>query len=141
MPHHSSTHVLTLLKLLNTPSLEGGFNNFNNFNFNVLRKVAGNSIIMSNRHPDKVMLDSWGAFDTAIKLSNKVIEEGKVNMFKYLSKLVTVNYFEFNKDWRNYKADIIKEIAKTEDRYTVKYSKMKAAIYTLVRVTFCHMKG
>ena len=96
---------------------------------------------MSNRHPDKVMLDSWGAFDTAIKLSNKVIEEGKVNMFKYLSKLVTVNYFEFNKDWKNYKADIIKEIAKTEDRYTVKYSQMKAAIYTLVRVTFCHMKG
>ena len=64
----------------------------------MLRKVAGNSIIMSNRHPDKVMLDSWGAFDTAIKLSNKAIEGGKVSRFKNLSELVNKNYFKFDKE-------------------------------------------
>merc|ERR1712082_455112 len=72
---------------------------------------------MSFMHPEKVMLDSWGAFDTSIQLSNQAIEEGKVNMFKYLSKLVTVNFFEFDKDWRNYKADTIKKTAKTKEAF------------------------
>merc|ERR1711888_59300 len=69
------------------------------------------------RHPDRVMLDSWGAFDTAIQLSNITIEEGKVTKFKYLSKLVHENFFEFDKDWRNYKADTIEKTAKTKEAF------------------------
>ena len=72
---------------------------------------------MSFRHPDKVMLDSWGVFDTAIQLSNQAIEEGKVSRFKNLSELVHENFFKFNKDWRNYKADTIKKTTKTEEAF------------------------
>ena len=72
---------------------------------------------MSFRYPDKVMLDSWGAFNEAIQLSNDAIEDGKVTKFKNLSELVHENYFKFNKDWRNYKADTIKKTAKTEEAF------------------------
>ena len=83
----------------------------------MLRKVAKDPTIMSNRHPDKVMMDSWGAFDTAIQLSNKALADGKAARFKNLSELVHETFFKFNRDWRNYKADTIKKTAKTEEAF------------------------
>jgi hypothetical protein len=61
-----------------------------------------------------VMLDSWGAFDTAVKLSEKALTEGKTSRFKNLRQLVHDNYFKFDKDWRNYKADTIQKTCETE---------------------------
>merc|ERR1712082_435313 len=72
---------------------------------------------MSFMHPEKVMLDSWGAFDTSIKLSNQAIGGGKASRFKNLSELVHENFFKFDKEWRNYKADTIKKTAKTEEAF------------------------
>ena len=83
----------------------------------MLRKVAKDPTIMSNRHPDKVMMDSWGAFDTAIQLSNQALADGKAARFKNLSELVHETFFKFNRDWRNYKADTIKKTAKTEEAF------------------------
>ena len=72
---------------------------------------------MSNRHPDKVMIDSWGVFDTAIQLSNQALADGKVSRYKNLSELVHENFFKFDRDWRNYKTDTIKKTAKTEEAF------------------------
>ena len=72
---------------------------------------------MSARHPDKVMLDSWGAFDTAIKLSTQALAGKKPARFKNLSQLVHENFFKFDKDWRSYKADTIQKVAKTEEAF------------------------
>lgn len=70
---------------------------------------------MSNRHPDKVMIDSWGVFHTAIQLSNQALADGKVSRYKNLSEPVHENFFKFDRDWRNYKTDTIKKTAKTEE--------------------------
>ena len=60
------------------------------------------------------MLDSWGAFDTAIQLSTQALAGGKTSRYKSLSQLVHENFFKFNKDWRIYKADTIQKTCKTE---------------------------
>ena len=72
---------------------------------------------MSTRHPDKVMLDSWGAFETAIKLSTQALSGGKIARYKNLSQLVHENFFKFDKDWRNYKVDTIQKVCKTEEAF------------------------
>ena len=72
---------------------------------------------MSVRHPDKVMMDSWGAFDTAIRLSNQALTAGKTARYRNLSQLVHENFFKFDKDWRTFKADIIQKTCKTEEAF------------------------
>ena len=69
------------------------------------------------RHPDKAMLDSWGSFDTAVKLGNQALSSAKTSRFKNLSQLVHENYFKFDRDWRTYKADTILKACKTEEAF------------------------
>ena len=83
----------------------------------LLRKIVSASINMSVRHPDKVMMDSWGAFDTAIRLSNQALTAGKTARYRNLSQLVHENFFKFDKDWRTYKTDIIQKTCKTEEAF------------------------
>ena len=70
-----------------------------------------------SRHPDKAMLDSWGSFDTSVKLSNQALSSVKTSRFKNLSQLVHENYFKFDRDWRTYKAETILKVCKTEDAF------------------------
>ena len=72
---------------------------------------------MSVRHPEKAMLDSWGAFDTAIKLSTLALIGKKTARYKNLSQLVHENFFKFDKDWRVFKADTIQKVTKTEEGF------------------------
>ena len=63
------------------------------------------------------MLDSWGAFDTAIKLSEQALASNKFKKFSNLSQLVHENFFKYDKDYRNYKSDTIEKSANTEDMF------------------------
>ena len=81
------------------------------------RNFASFSSIMSVRHPEKAMLDSWGAFDTAIKLSTLALIGKKTARYKNLSQLVHENFFKFDKDWRVFKADTIQKVTKTEEGF------------------------
>ena len=72
---------------------------------------------MSVRHPEKAMLDSWGAFDTTIKLSNQALTAVKTARFKKLSDQLDENFFKFDRDWRTYKADTILKTCKTEEAF------------------------
>ena len=58
------------------------------------------------------MLDSWRSFDTAIKLSTQALAANKVKKYKNLSQLVHENFFKYDKDYWNYKADTIEKSAK-----------------------------
>ena len=51
----------------------------------------------------KAMLDSWGAFDTSIKLSENALNANKVKKFANLKQLIHENFFKFDKEYRNYK--------------------------------------
>ena len=61
----------------------------------------------------KAMMDSWGAFDTSVKLSEKALASNKTKKYEGLKQLVHKNYFKFDKDFRNYKSDIIEHYRKT----------------------------
>ena len=63
------------------------------------------------------MLDSWGAFDTTIKLSNQALTAVKTARFKKLSDQLDENFFKFDRDWRTYKADTILKTCKTEEAF------------------------
>ena len=63
------------------------------------------------------MLDSWGAFDTAIKLSEQALAQNKVKKFSNLSQLVHENFFKYDKDYRNYKSDTIEKSAGSENMF------------------------
>ena len=65
----------------------------------------------------KAMMDSWGAFDTAVKLAENALASNKIKKFASLKQLVHENYFKFDKDFRNYKADVIEKQAKTEANF------------------------
>ena len=57
----------------------------------------------------KAMMDSWGAFDTSVKLSENALAASKAKKYLSLTQLVHENYFKFDKDYRNYKTDIIEK--------------------------------
>ena len=71
----------------------------------------------SSRIQTKAMLDSWRAFDTAIKLSTQALAANKVKKYKNLSQLVHENFFKYDKDYWNYKADTIEKSAKSEETF------------------------
>ena len=60
-------------------------------------------------------MDSWGAFDTSVKLSDNALAANKVKKYQNLTQLIHENFFKFDKDYRNYKTDIIEKNAKTEE--------------------------
>ena len=53
------------------------------------------------------MLDSWIAFDAAIKLAENALTTNKVESFANLLSLVHKNFFDFDREFRNFKADVI----------------------------------
>ena len=63
----------------------------------------------------KAKLDSWGAFDTSIQLSEQALAANKIKKYQNLKELIHENYFKFDRDYRNYKADTIEKTAKTEE--------------------------
>ena len=60
------------------------------------------------------MIDSWCAFDNSIKLSENALKGNKVENYSNLKKLVHQNFFNFDKDFRNYKAVTIENAANSE---------------------------
>ena len=46
----------------------------------------------------KAMMDSWGAFDTSVKLSENALAASKAKKYHSLTQLVHENYFKFDKD-------------------------------------------
>ena len=69
----------------------------------------------SSRIQFEAMLDSWKAFDTAIKLSEQALATNEFKKYSILSQLVHENFFKFDKDYRNYKAETIEESGKLEE--------------------------
>ena len=65
----------------------------------------------------KAMMDSWGAFDTSVKLAEQALALNKTKKYEGLKQLVHENYFKFDKDFRNYKSDIIEKQARTEANF------------------------
>ena len=64
-----------------------------------------------------VMLDSWNIFDASIELSVNALNANKAHTFTYLKQLVHKNFFEFDKEFRNYKAIIIEKAAPNEEMF------------------------
>ena len=65
----------------------------------------------------KDMLDSWKAFDGAIIASEKALSAKTVENYSNLSQLVHKNFFEFDKDYRNYKNDTIEQSVNSEKMF------------------------
>ena len=84
-----------------------------------MKLTVTRSINMStvSRLQFKAMMDSWGAFDTSVKLSEQALASNKTKKYEGLKQLVHENYFKFDKDFRNYKADIIEKQARTEANF------------------------
>ena len=84
-----------------------------------MKLTVTRSINMStvSRLQFNAMMDIWGAFDTSVKLSEQALASNKTKKYKGLKQLVHENYFKFDKDFRNYKADIIEKQARTEANF------------------------
>ena len=63
----------------------------------------------------KAMIDSWGAFDTSVKLAETALSANKIKKYQNFTQLVHENYFKFDREYRTYKNDMIEKNAKTED--------------------------
>ena len=49
----------------------------------------------------KAMVNSWGAFDTAVKLSEQALAANKIKKYANLKQLVHENFFKFDRDFCN----------------------------------------
>ena len=65
----------------------------------------------SSRSLYEVMLTSWKAFDKSISLSEQALSANLFKKYSILSQLVHRNFFQFDKDYRSYKADTIEKSA------------------------------
>ena len=61
------------------------------------------------------MINSWTAFDTAVKLSEQALAFNQFKSYADLKQLLHKLFFQFDKDFRNYKAYIIEKTVKTEE--------------------------
>ena len=72
----------------------------------------------SSRLESKAMLESWGAFDMAIKLSEQALSANKYEHFSNMSLLVHEKFFNFDKEYRNYKVNKKEKSAKSEETFS-----------------------
>ena len=67
-----------------------------------------------------MMIDSWKAFDNSVKLSEEALAADKFKNYANLKQLVHKCFFKFDRDFRNYKADIIKKAVNCEEKFNSK---------------------
>ena len=66
---------------------------------------------------EQEMLESWGSFDTTVKLLINAQKKNQTRRYKALIDSIDTAFFKFDKDFRVYKAEVIKKECKTLEAF------------------------